>query len=141
VSFFTFCRISWLSLGSFDKSQIVSNLKFSIFILFKYFSIEFTSLIIAFTSSSSLFCKLSTLKAQSVKYFIQILSAYSVIFTTLSAQALCPIIFGNPFSLAHLLFQSIIIHKCFGIFFDITFLIYYNIIEELRPLFSYFLKV
>jgi hypothetical protein len=92
-----FFSIFCVSTGSFNISQIVSNFKLLTCIFHKYLSTLFTSFMIAFTSFCSLLFKLSVDKAHRVRYFIQILSAYSVIFTTLSAQALCHIIFGNHF--------------------------------------------
>jgi len=85
----------------------------------------FISFIIPSTSFLSLLTRLSVDNAQSVRYFIQFLSANSVILTKLSAQALCHAMLGNSLDLAHLLFQSIIIQIWFGqnvlFLFDIIF--------------------
>jgi hypothetical protein len=108
---FTFFKIFCDFSGSFEISQIVSNLRLSISILSKYFSIELTNFIIHSTSFSSLLTKLSEDNAQSVKYLIHSSSAFSAIFTTLSAPALCPAKIGKKLLFAHLLFQSIIIAK------------------------------
>jgi hypothetical protein len=80
-------------------------------ILSKYSSIELISFIIHSTSSPFLLTKLSEDNAQSVKYLIHSSSAFSAIFTTLSAPALCPAKTGKNLLFAHLLFQSIIIAK------------------------------
>jgi hypothetical protein len=71
----------------------------------------FTNLIIPSTSSIGLFLRLSVDKAHKVRYFIHFSSANSVIFTTLSAQALCHAIAGKNLDFAHLRFQSIIIQR------------------------------
>jgi len=105
----TLFKTSCDSIGSCAISQIVSNLKLSIFIFHKYFSIELINLIIFLTSSCDLFFKLSVERAHKVIKFIQILSACSAIFTTLSAPALCQAKIGKNLDFAHLLFQSIII--------------------------------
>jgi hypothetical protein len=98
---------------------MVSNLKLSFIISHKKDSILLISFIIPSTSSFGLFCKLSVDKAHKVKNFIHLSSANLTIFFTLSAHALCHAVAGKNLLLAHLRFQSIIIHKCFIILFII----------------------
>jgi hypothetical protein len=69
------------------------------------------------TSSFGLFFKLSVDNAHKVRYFIHFSSANLVILTTLSAQALCHATAGKNLAFAHLRFQSIIIQRCFIIFY------------------------
>jgi len=116
VALDTFPMTHWDSSGSFDMSPIVLNFKDSAFIFQRYFSIEFTSLIIHFTSSGLLFSKFSVDNAQSVMWLIHLSEAASTIFTTLSAQALCHAKAGSILERAHLLFPSIIIARCCNIF-------------------------
>jgi hypothetical protein len=92
---------------------MVSNFKSSHNISQSKFSILLISLIIHFTSSASLFTKFSVDNAQSVKYSIHKDLASLVILTAFSAPALCHAIVGRKRLFAHLLFQSIIIQRCF----------------------------
>ncbi|MBT3729333.1 hypothetical protein HOF65_01365 [bacterium] len=108
---FTLSRIICEFFGSSDRFQIVSNLRLSSNISHKKDSILLINFIIHSTSFFSLFLRLFSDKAHSVKYFIHCLSASLVILITLSAHALCQATDGNNLDLAHLRFQSIIIHK------------------------------